>query len=204
MLITKKSPLPLSVLERAKGELLAVPPLIQPGNAGSLGPVTGPGRRELLGSQCCGCSPLLSRRGPPSSVCSLSSEATFHHALPGPPFSRWAALSARFLRCTPLPRHFLLVSISLNHYIWDWRVCQVVFVGMAKTAIRHGHSPQLLPQHLHQAFMPLLRIVLVISNSHSQDASRIFRLLSKLSFQPKGILTLLNLPDGFRRCMINL
>lgn len=62
MLITKKSPLPLSVSERAKGELLAVPPLIQPGNAGSLGPVTGPGRRELLGSRCCGCSPLLSRR----------------------------------------------------------------------------------------------------------------------------------------------
>lgn len=78
------------------------------------------------------------------------------------------------------------------------------FCGDAKTAIRYGHSPQLLPQHLHQAFMPLLRIVLVISNSHSQDASRIFRLLSKLSFQPKGILPLLNLPDGFRRCMINL
>ena len=70
--------------------------------------------------------------GPPSSVCSLSSEATFHHALPGPPFSRWAALSAGFLRCTPLPHHFLLVSISLNHYIWDWRVCQVVFVGMQR------------------------------------------------------------------------
>ena len=146
MLITKKSPLPLSVSERAKGELLAVPPLIQPENTGSLGPVTGPGRRELLGSQCCGCSPLLSRRGPPSSVCSLSSEATFHHALPGPPFSRWAALSAGFLRCTPLPRHFLLVSISLNHYIWDWRVCQVVFVGMAEGLCLNLYLPFPCPE----------------------------------------------------------
>lgn len=63
-----------------------------------------------------------------------------------------------------------------------------------------GHikfSQQSLPQHLHLTFMPLILIILIISNSHYKDASCILRVFPKLSFKAQPIPSFFDLPDSF-------